>query len=864
MAIASFGVSLACARERPAVEPGVPAALAKHRRANISDLRYGLRLSVPHRRDEAVTGNVTVEFTLRDPSAPLVLDFTPGADHLHAVRANGNDAQFEAADGHIVIPPAALAAGSNTVELEFTAGDDALNRSDDFLYALFVPDRASHAFPSFDQPNLKARVSLSLELPADWVAVANGAPQFSIAPAVGESASPGNAASAPSGRRTVSFAETPPISTYLISFAAGTFQVDTATLDGRTMHMYHRETDRAKVARNRAAIFELHARALSWLETYTGIPYPFDKFDFVLLPAFQFGGMEHPGAIFYRAQGLMLDESATQNQLLGRASVIAHETAHMWFGDLVTMDWFNDVWMKEVFANFMAAKIVNPSFPEVNHDLRFFLAHHPAAYSVDRTAGANAIRQPLENLKDAGTLYGPIIYQKAPVVMRQLELAVGDTVFRDGLREYLDRFRFANATWSDLVDILDRRSEMDLRAWSRVWVEEPGRPVIRTEVRLDGSGRIERMTVVQRDPAGRGRAWSQQFGVMVGWEDSSVVLPVEMAGTTTAIPRARGLAAPRFVLPNADGRGYGRFVLDSATLAFLRERLPRLTDPLARGVAWVTLWDAVLESEFAPADFLDLALRAIPSETDEQNVQRILGYVPDAFWRFLPVRERDVWAERLEQVLWDALERNENPRLKTALFRAYESVALTAPAIDRLSRVWNRTLAVAGLRLAEPDYTRLALDLAVREAPGWARILDEQAGRIENPDRKAQFAFVRPAVSADTAVRDSMFAALRDARNREREPWVLEALGYLNHPLRGSHAERYVRPALELLEEIQRTGDIFFPSGWLDATLSGHNSLRVAQIVRDFLERRPDYPARLRAKILQAADPLFRAAAIAH
>ena len=135
--------------------------------------------------------------------------------------------------------------------------------------------------------------------------------------------------------------------------------------------------------------------------------------------------MEHPGSVFYNANSMLLDESATQNQFLGRASLISHETSHMWFGDLVTMKWFNDVWMKEVFANFMAAKIVNPSFPEVNHELRFLLQHYPAAYDVDRTEGANPIRQDLANLNEAGSLYGAIIYQKAPIVMRQLELLVG-------------------------------------------------------------------------------------------------------------------------------------------------------------------------------------------------------------------------------------------------------------------------------------------------------------------------------------------------------------------------------------------------------------------------------------------------------
>ena len=179
------------------------------------------------------------------------------------------------------------------------------------------------------------------------------------------------------------------ISSYLFSFVAGKFQRETRQINGRQMTMLHRESDREKVARNLDAIFDLHGAALSWLEEYTAIDYPFRKFDFALIPSFQYGGMEHVGAIQYRADSLLLNAQPSQTQLLSRASLIAHETAHMWFGDLVTMDWFNDVWTKEVFANFMAAKIVNPSFPEINHDLNFLIRHFPSAYAVDRTQGAN-------------------------------------------------------------------------------------------------------------------------------------------------------------------------------------------------------------------------------------------------------------------------------------------------------------------------------------------------------------------------------------------------------------------------------------------------------------------------------------------
>ncbi|HUR33465.1 MAG TPA: M1 family aminopeptidase, partial [Vicinamibacterales bacterium] len=445
------------------VGPGVPRTLAEARATRVSDLRYELRVTVPATVTEPVMVSQAIRFALADSSSSLALDFSGSGDRISALSVNGKAVPVQAVDGHVLVPAAALITGANEVRLAFRAGDASLNRNPEYLYTLFVPARAHLTMPCFDQPDLKARWTLALDVPAGWQAVANGAETSRQEAA---------------GRVALTFAETPPLPTYLFAFAAGRFSVETAERNGRTFRMFHRETDTAKVARNREAIFDLHASALAWLEDYTGIPYPWGKFDFLLVPSFQFGGMEHAGAIFYNASGLLLDQSATQNQLLGRASVIAHETAHMWFGDLVTMRWFNDVWMKEVFANFMAAKIVNPSFPTINHELRFLYSNYPTAYDVDRTAGTNAIRQPLDNLDEAGTLYGAIIYQKAPIVMRQLERILGETPFRDGLRDYLRGHSFATATWSDLVAVLDARTAEDLAGWSRAWVDEPGRPVI--------------------------------------------------------------------------------------------------------------------------------------------------------------------------------------------------------------------------------------------------------------------------------------------------------------------------------------------------------------------------------------------------
>ena len=228
-----------------------------------------------------------------------------------------------------------------------------------------------------------------------------------------------------------------------------------------------------------------------------------------------------------------------------------------------------------------------------------------------------------------------------------------------------------------------------------------------------------------------------------------------------------------------------------------------------------------------------------------------------------PVRRARQIAPRLEQVLRDGLASAPTSSLKSAWFSALRDIAQTEATLAWLERVWRKTESVPGLTLAEPDYIALALELAVRERAAWQAILDEQFARIENPDRKERFAYVRPALSADQGVRDSFFERLNEIAFRRREAWVLEGLSYLHHPLRAASSEKYIPRSLALLREIQRTGDIFFPKRWMDATLGGHRSATSAQMVARFLaDLPPDYPDRLRRVILSSSDDVFRASGV--
>jgi aminopeptidase N len=820
-------------------EPGVSLPLARERAANIQDLRYDLFFDVPETAGTPIPAQLELSFLLKK-AALLVLDFKAPEGHLGRVQANGREVAAVFQNGHILIPGRYLRKGPNQIDIAFTAGDLSLNRNEDYLYTLLVPDRASTTFPCFDQPDIKARYRLRLGLPTAWEASANGAlEQVQVL----------------DGRKTYTFRETLPFSTYLFAFAAGRFGKRTQAREGREMTMYFRETDQAKVDRNADAVFDLHAEAIRWLEAYTDIPFPFDKLDFVLLPGFQYGGMEHVGNIFYREPALLLDESATDNQKLARARLIAHETAHMWFGDLVTMRWFNDVWLKEVFANFMAAKAVNPSFPDIHHDLSFLLGHQPVAYSEDRSGGSHPIQQELENLKDAGSLYGGIIYQKAPVVMRQLEALIGADRFRQGIREYLRRFSYKNATWDDLIGIFDELSPLDVRTWSQVWVKEAGMPVLRTEWTSE-----DHLRILQENTSKSGTYWAQSTAVALFYPDGVRLLPCRIEGAVTELPLPAGQGRPLAVLCNGTAMSYGYFKLDGASQAYLLENAGTLADPLLRGAAWMALYEELVHDHIPPRVFWSSVLAALPNEKEPLNRQNLLGYLGNLYWRYLGPEERQAVGPEAEALLWELLLKAENTSAKAAYFSAYTNLAQTQQAVGQLYAVWEGKSPLPGLPLSESQKIGLAGELALR-LPGQAEeIIAIQLERTANPDRLKRLAFVRPALSPLRTVRDSFFQSLQQPANRAVEPWVVEAVEYLNHPLRAGSSEAYILPSLELLEEIQRTGDIFFPRQFISAVLGGHRSREAADTVRRFLETHPAFPYRLRNKTLMAADMLFRVA----
>lgn len=830
---------LSCQPKRVDIlDVGISLAMAEYRKEQISDVVYNLSFDIPEDKKDPISTKLKLELQIHDLSQPLYLDFNADAKLLKQLKVNGNGQEIHHEKEHLIISEG-LQKGNNVIEVLFDAGEQSLNRNEDYLYTLLVPERASTLFPCFDQPNIKANYTLDVTAPKEWKVLSGATLENRTEQA---------------DKVHYRFSKSDPMSTYLFSMVAGKFESSTENPGIFDMTFLYREIDTIKVELSLPIVYDLHQRSIDFLQGYTEYEFPFQKLDFAAIPGFQYGGMEHVGAIQYRESSLFLDASATERQHLGRAKLIAHETAHMWFGDLVTMDWFNDVWMKEVFANFMADKIINPTFPDINHQLQFMTSHYQGAYAEDRTRGTNPIRQHLDNLKNAGSLYGGIIYNKAPIMMRQLEAAMGEARFREGIREYIPRFAYDNATWEDLVEILDDKTPDDLKNWSEVWVNQSGRPIFTEEVTYE-EDKIKRLSISQQAEDGSDKLWPQSFEITLVYPDSVLVLPVSISDCTTIVAQASGKLRPEAILYNSNAFGYGVFPMDTSDFPTIQ----RLENEVARGHAYLNTYENILSGAISPKKGLDFFAKGIQSEQNELVHGMLCGQASSIFWSYLTAEERNTEQPLLEKMLWEELMKGQHvPNIKKNLFGLWKGLAYSDGAKTKLYKIWSKSVTIPDLKLNEDDFTDMAMTLALFGHKNANKILDRAREQLSNPDKEKRFDFLRPTLSAEESERDAFFVSLSDASNREKESWVLTACGYVHHPLRQASAVKHLPLALELLEDIQKTGDIFFPKGWLSNTVGQYQSPEAYLMVERYLTENPDLNESLQGKLLQATDDLYR------
>lgn len=830
--------------------PGIAHALAERRARQIANVRYDLSLDLTG--EDSAIGDAVIRFDRVAGSGDLVLDFR-GAG-LSELMVNGRPLTTEArADGHLTLPQALLRTGANRVTARFAtpiaaSGAAIIRYRDDkdggvYLYTLLVPSDANLLFPCFDQPDLKARFRWALTAPADWTVIANGPLAEKIA------------AGATMRWR---FAETEPISTYLAAFAAGPWTHWTsAPAAGRPISLFARRSRRAEV--DAAAQIAANRAALDWLADWFAIPYPFAKLDLVLAPAFPFGGMEHVGAVFYNEDRFVFREPPTLPQRVNRDATIYHEISHQWFGDFVTMRWFDDLWLKEGFSTYMAARIQAELQPESNAWTSFLLSTKTPAYRADATSGTQALWQPLDNLDAAKSNYGPIVYNKAPAVIKQLAFLVGEDGFRRGLRDFLRGHGYGNATWQDLLGAIGTASGVDLGAFGRHYMLRAGLPRVDTKL-VPAGDRIGALTLVQRpvraspgDPEG---AWPMKVRVRLGYHDrDDVVLNAAFDGTTARLPGAAGLPMPDYVWANDEDQGYGLFLPDERTIAWIVARVGTVADPLLRALLWSGLWDSVRDLRVAPDRYVTVLLNHLPGERDEQISRTILARGATALDLYLPDAEAASLRPRWEAAL---LARIDDPQLgyglrKDALDRLV-ATARTPLALARLRDFLAGRAMLAGAAIRQPTRWAIVRRLIALGAPDAAALFAAEQ-RQDRSSEAVKDAFVAHAATPDRSVKAAYFTRYFDDATLN-EAWASESLGAFNAIEQAALTLPFLRPALDRLEWIRQNRRIFFLPAWIEAFVGGQADPAALAVIDGFLAARPALPIDIRRKLLTARDEL--------
>jgi aminopeptidase N len=853
------------------IPDGIPRALAQERAARVSDLHYQLSYNLgPH----APTTDAleTIRFNLSDASTPLLLDFRDGL--LYDFNLNGTAWRGPIDHGHILLPVKSLRVGQNTVELHFTANigaaGKAITRFEDrddgseYLYTLFVPMDASMAFPCFDQPDLKGRFQLTVDAPESWSVISNTAPAVT--------ASMGTA-------KETHFAETEPIPTYLFAFAAGPF-VNIHPTPGLP-NVWVRKSKAHAAESEVPAVQTTAADGIKFLSDYFAQSFPFPKYEMVLIPGFAYGGMEHAGATFLREEAVLFRTAPTANSLLGRDILVLHELTHQWFGDFTTMRWFDDLWLKEGFAQYMAYKTLAALRPNQPIWQRFYQSIKPAAYAIDETQGTTPIYQDIPNLNSAKSAYGAIVYSKAPGVLRQLNYILGDDAFRKGLQLYLAAHKYGNATWADLIGSFQQASGRDLTAWADMWIRHRGMPRVDTSFTCSG-GRLRDLRLSQRpvlasSEAGGNEIWPIATEVAVGYPDGSVqTLRAELnsQSASIAVPlRPGGLPpCPAWVFANNDDHAYGMFLLDEKSRAAV---LPQLASPSAdpsalfrRTLLWGSLWDSVREVEFDPAVYVHTALDALPHERDETLAASLLSRTETAVHHYVRDAAQPELLARGATLAADRMMNDPDHDLRIVWFRSLAGFAAQPAGRDVMKDLLAGRVTIPGVELRQQDRWSLITALIAYGDPEADAVFAAEKKRDPSGDG-LKYAWVAQAAGPDPATKKSYFAdytrdpAAPDSSQSPKisEDWIQSSLGAFNFWNQSTLTASYLEPALEALPQVKRERKIFFLVGWLDAFMDGQQSQASLTQVQHYLETANPDPD-LRLKILESMDELQRTVAI--
>jgi len=798
----------------PTARPDAPAPTrdvltrdeAAGRAARVGAIAYDLALALTA-EETTYRGEARLAFAVRGTD-DLFLDFRGGT--IERLEVNGTPVDRPDRPGARIVLPGELLAPDTRVrvvyENAYDRNGDGFHRFVDpvdgevYIYSNFEPFEAHRLFPCFDQPDLKGTLAIRVTAPASWAVVSNNPVE--------------RVDEASDGRRTHRFVTTPPISTYLAAVIAGPYV---------GVHAEHRGIPLGVWSRRSVAPFvdadEIFAITRQGMDFYTALfsrPYPFAKYDQIFVPEFNAGAMENAGAVTFTEQHVYRDPP-TETQRLGRAETILHELAHMWFGDLVTMRWWDDLWLNESFATYVSTRALADATRFEGAWRAFHADMKRWGYQADDRSTTHPISGVVADTDATFYNFDGITYGKGAAVLKQLVAWVGRDAFSAGLRVYFERHAWGNASLADFLAALEEGSGRDLGDWAQRWVETSSMNVLSAHWTVAG-GRIERLELVQEAPESHPtlRPHALEIALVRAGQDGAAAVDVVAAqidGAETWIAAAVGLPAPSLVFPNAGDHAYAKVMLDEVSRAALPDLLPRVADPLLRQLLWGSLWQMVRDGQHPSTAFLGLIRDVLPRETDDQIVAAALDAARGAIARYVPETRRVAAARAFVATALATLDAVRPGDLRRLWLRAAIGALGHPDDAARLLGALDATLPLPEVALDQEMRWGIVTAASAFGLAGAAdRITDERAR--DRTDRGERFALTAAVGAPDATTKAEAWARIHadgyGSLHRTRA-----AMAGFNHAHQAALLAPYVGAFFEAVPGVVSTHEHAFSSAYV-------------------------------------------------
>jgi aminopeptidase N len=738
---------------------------AAARSARVSNVDYTLAFALTGK--ESFSGATTLSFDLADKQQALTIDLDKAS--IASMTVNGKAVTPQYNQWFITLAPQDLVAGRNTVSIVYerlhSTNGEGLHRMVDpvdgraYTYSHFEPAAAHQMFPVFDQPDLKGTYQVTVTTPADWV-VSSTMRESGVEELAG-------------GKRWT-FPRSKKLSPYNFSMHAGPYKVWEDNSGKYPMRLFARQSVAAQVSPQ--DWFTYTKQGLGFFDQYFGIPYQFEKYDQLLVPDFLYGAMENAAAITFAEGSFLHKEEMTTAQKQSLAGVIMHEMAHQWFGDLVTMKWWNGLWLNESFASFMGTLATAESTEFGNAWQGFYSGGKQAAYVQDQRVTTHAIETPVPSTANAFDNIDAITYSKGASTLKQLRHLLGEEVFRQGVHNYLVKYAYQNARLDDFIGSLGEAAHRDLGGWTKEWLYEPGVNTIAAEFSCAG-GKVSSFTLHQ-SAAGKAMPTLREQRVQIALFNLNAQglglsknLAVTYQGARTAVPELKGAACPDLVYPNYQDWGFAQVQLDKKSFATAQSSLGKVEDPLLRSMLWQSLWDGVRGAKLPLNAFLATVLANAPAEKDYTLLGDIVGKVRasvdylDAMGPSAAAYKAStgVQLERMAFAATQAASADKN--FQRRWFATYLGVASSPAALKQLAAILDGTLVVPGLNVGQDLRWEIVNRLNRYAYPGSEALLAAEQAR-DKSDSGQQAALAATVVRPDAKVKAEWLANIGDLQTK--------------------------------------------------------------------------------------------------